>query len=207
MPPANIKLVVCESEHQRREQGDNCRQVLCQFIVREAVEGSACLQLFRQRMQYNVLVSTTRCDGNEVLVEGCGDEHDDYEEVDDHADGAHGFWSDTGSTLAMLVYHEEDDRYVHFNCPRLAHIFSLQTITHECLAHPSYEAIRGAESNRAVRQSHHNGISISIERVCDNGNAREEDGEERELLLPVEFRGHDRGVRGVGDIMVGGRGW
>lgn len=119
-------------------------------------------------MEHNIPVAAPARGRHNVLVKRKGDKHDDDQEVDDGADGAHAL-----GYLPAVV---------------LAHVDALETGLDEGRAQPADQRKRRGKREPAERERRNERLAIALEGVGEHGDAGGRDGEETERLGAGERR-------------------
>lgn len=135
-------------------------------------------------MQDDITVAPPASGGNNVLVEGEGDEDDDGDKVDGGADGAH-------------ALRDEGPR-------RLAHVAAAEAGGNELGAEPADHGVGDGEGEQGEGQRGNEGLAIVVKGVCEDGEGGAGEGDEGEGLGAREVVGRRDGHGGYSDVVDGG---
>jgi len=142
-------------------------QRVMDLIVRKPVQKPPSVDVLKLYFKYNIFVSSSRRSCHDVLIEGKWDEDNHNQQIHHCTNRAH--------RLRNLLL-------VHFT-----HILPLQSRLHERRAQPADHSIRRRKRNAAEGQRGDERLAIALESVGYDGNAREEQGQETQLLRQGEL--------------------
>lgn len=134
--------------------------------MRKLVQQSALVHMLD--IEDNVSISATTSDGDDVLVEGKGDEDHDDDQVDDGADGAHAL----GQLLLVVD---------------LGHVAAPEAGADEGRAQPADHGVAGGKGQAAEGERRDEGLAIAAKGVGEDGDAGDGESAQAQSLAVGEL--------------------
>jgi hypothetical protein len=109
------------------------------------------IDILRLKLNDDISISAATGSRNNILVEGKGDEYDNYEKIDGRAHSAHALWN-----LSAL---------------QLAQIPTAEASAHKRRAQPAYHGVTKRKAEDRERERCNEGFAIAPEGIREDGEA------------------------------------